>query len=96
MLSDEQHHIVGSVHAAEGGFTARRTGAAFVSENIASLLREEPLRSLGGSSRVLVHCARGGQRSQSLGIVLSRVGWRVAVVSEGYKTRTLHGGNATR
>jgi tRNA 2-selenouridine synthase len=34
----------------------------------------------------LIYCWRGGQRSQSLAVVLTQIGWRVKVLEGGYKT----------
>ncbi len=34
----------------------------------------------------LVYCWRGGQRSQSMATILSRVGWRTTVLAGGYRT----------
>ena len=84
VLSDEEHAQVGTLYRT-CSFTARRTGAALASRNIGRVLTEEPLRSLGRQARVLVYCFRGGQRSQALATVLSRVGWEVAVLNGGYR-----------
>jgi tRNA 2-selenouridine synthase len=37
-------------------------------------------------NELLIYCARGGQRSQSLAEVLARIGFRVQVLQNGYKT----------
>ena len=66
-----------------GQHEAKRLGAALISQNIASILLDH-FQTQGKQMRILVYCWRGGERSQSLAHVLSRVGWEVAVVKRGY------------
>jgi len=40
---------------------------------------------MGGGWRPLVYCWRGGQRSGSFATILAQVGWRVELISGGYK-----------
>lgn len=70
-------------HACRGQHEAKRLGAALISRNIADILLEN-FQEHGKQLRVLVYCWRGGERSQSLAHVLSRVGWEVAIVKRGY------------
>ena len=66
-----------------GQHEAKRLGAALISQNIANILLEN-FQTQGKQLRILVYCWRGGERSQSLAHVLSRVGWEVAIVKRGY------------
>jgi len=69
--------------ACRGQHEAKRLGAALISRNIADILLNH-FQEHGKQLKVLVYCWRGGERSQSLAHVLSRVGWQVAIVKRGY------------
>ncbi len=84
VLDDLERIEVGTLHARAGAFAARRRGAALVARNIAGLL-EARFHAMPPEWRPLVYCWRGGNRSASLAIVLSRVGWRVDVLEGGYR-----------
>lgn len=84
VLDDDERAEVGTLHAREGAFVARRRGAALVSRNIARIL-EERLADHPPGWRPLIYCWRGGNRSGSLALVLARVGWRVDVLEGGYR-----------
>lgn len=66
-----------------GQHEAKRLGAALISRNIADILLDH-FQEHGKQLRVLVYCWRGGERSQSLAHVLSRVGWEVGIIKRGY------------
>lgn len=83
-LSDAQRHEVGTLYAQVSTFEARKKGAAWAAANIAAHLeREGP--ALSRDWKPLVYCWRGGQRSGALGIVLSQIGFQVAVLDNGYR-----------
>ncbi len=84
VLDNLERIEVGTLHAREGAFVARRRGAALVARNIAGLL-DTRFADMPPDWRPLVYCWRGGNRSGSLAIVLSRVGWRVDVLEGGYR-----------
>ena len=84
VLDNDERAAVGTLYAAEP-FEARRKGAALVAANLAGILRDPRWSSLGKDSSVLVYCWRGGDRSLSLALFLSRVGWKVTLVKQGYK-----------
>lgn len=85
VLDDLERAEVGTLHAREGAFVARRRGAALVARNIGTLL-ETRFSAMPPDWRPLVYCWRGGNRSGSLAIVLSRVGWKVDVLEGGYRS----------
>ncbi len=89
VLSDAERAEVGTVYKQVGAFSARRLGAGYVSANIGRHLRDHFVAK-GKDYRPLVHCWRGGQRSASLAVVLAQVGWRVTVLTGGYKTYRTH------
>ncbi|MBT6491749.1 MAG: tRNA 2-selenouridine(34) synthase MnmH [Deltaproteobacteria bacterium] len=84
VLSDDERVQVGTTYKRDA-FRARKIGAALISRNIADML-EGPLKAMDGSFYPLIYCWRGGQRSQSLALILSQIGFRVSVVEGGYKS----------
>lgn len=84
VLDDLERSEVGTLHAREGAFAARRHGAALVARNIAGLL-ENQFGGMAPDWRPLVYCWRGGNRSAALALVLSRIGWRVDILEGGYR-----------
>lgn len=84
VLDDEERARVGTIYKQQSPFLARKVGAALVARN-AALHLEGPLASMGGGWRPLVYCWRGGQRSGSFATILAQVGWRVELISGGYK-----------
>jgi len=85
VLSDAERAEVGTIYVQDSPFRANRIGAAYVARNIARHL-EGALADQPAAFRPLVYCWRGGQRSNSMATILSRVGWRTGVLSGGYRT----------
>jgi tRNA 2-selenouridine synthase len=85
VLDDAQRAEVGTIYVQQSRFLARRIGAAHVARNIALHL-ETTLADRPASFRPLVHCWRGGQRSQAMATILSQVGWPTSVLVGGYRT----------
>lgn len=85
VLDNDERAIVGTTYVQESRFLARRIGAALVAKNIGRHL-EGALADMGPNFRPLVYCWRGGQRSNSMALVLAQVGWRTLVLQGGYKT----------
>jgi tRNA 2-selenouridine synthase len=89
VLSNAERAEVGTIYVQDSPFRANRIGAAHVARNIAAHL-EGALADKPASFRPLVYCWRGGQRSNAMATILSRVGWRTSVLSGGYKTYRRH------
>ena len=85
VLSDAERAEVGTIYVQESRLRANRIGAAYVARNIAHHL-ETRLAEQPANFAPLVYCWRGGQRSNSMATILSRIGWRTAVLSGGYRT----------
>ncbi|MCU0705332.1 MAG: tRNA 2-selenouridine(34) synthase MnmH [Fimbriiglobus sp.] len=85
VLSDDERVRVGTIYKQVSPFEARKLGAALVSRNIARHL-DEYFADKPKEYRPLVYCWRGGQRSGSLAIILSQIGFRTTVLAGGYKT----------
>ena len=85
VLSDAERTEVGAIYVQESRLRANRIGAAYVARNIARYL-ETALADRPQDFAPLVYCWRGGQRSESMATILSRVGWRTSLLQGGYKT----------
>lgn len=85
VLNDEERARVGTIYVQDDPFRARKVGAALVASNSARHLQNELAQKPGGW-RPLVYCWRGGQRSGSFSTILSQVGWRVHLLTGGYKS----------
>lgn len=84
VLDDEERRIVGTLYVQTSPLAARKLGAALVSRRIAAIL-ESQVQDRPREWRPLVYCWRGGQRSGSLALVLSQIGFRTAQLQGGYK-----------
>jgi len=89
VLDDEERAIVGTIHAQQSAFTARKVGASLVARNIARHIDQE-FTNRPKSWRPLIYCWRGGQRSASMTIVLRQVGWDARKLDGGYKAFRRH------
>jgi tRNA 2-selenouridine synthase len=84
VLSNLERAEVGTIYK-QSPFAARKKGAALVASNLSQHLLDH-FESKDKNYRPLVYCWRGGQRSNSMALVLSQVGWQVTVLEGGYKT----------
>ena len=84
VLSDEERALVGTIYKQQSGFEAKRIGAALVARNIARHL-ETLFANKPRDWAPLIYCWRGGNRSNSLATVLSKIGWRPLLLEGGYK-----------
>ncbi|RAX58652.1 tRNA 2-selenouridine(34) synthase MnmH [Helicobacter monodelphidis] len=84
VLSDEQRCIVGTQYKKDP-FSARILGASYVCENISKLLKTIS-DHIHPSKKVILYCAKGGQRSNSLSVILSEIGYRIYRLRGGYKS----------
>ncbi len=85
VLSDEERAHVGTIYTQQSPFLARKIGAALVARNTARHL-EGPLADISGAWQPLVYCWRGGQRSNAFATILDQVGWRVHLMTGGYRS----------
>lgn len=84
VLNDAERALVGTEYAQVSAFDARKRGAALAALNIARHVQQHVL-PLPRGWRPLVYCWRGGQRSGSLALVLSEIGFAVTVLDGGYR-----------
>lgn len=85
VLNDMERAKVGTIYKQVSPFEARKVGAAIVAKNIAIHL-DSHFATKAKNYHALVYCWRGGQRSNSIALVLCQIGWQVTVLEGGYKT----------
>jgi len=89
VLDDQQRAEIGTIYKQVNPFTAKRSGAALVAENIAihlkTVLKDKPRHW-----RPLIYCWRGGQRSGAMAQIFSDIGWHCSVIDGGYKSYRRH------
>ena len=84
VLNDAERALVGTEYKQISAFDARKRGAALAAANIARHVQAH-VQPLPRGWRPLVYCWRGGQRSGSLALVLSEIGFAVTVLDGGYR-----------
>lgn len=84
VLDDGERATVGTLYTQVSPFEARKVGAALISKNIGRHLQER-FHDRPKSWKPLVYCWRGGQRSGSMNIVFSQIGWTSYQLTGGYK-----------
>jgi tRNA 2-selenouridine synthase len=88
VLSDEERAVVGTLHATDSAFEAKKLGASLIANNIAGIVRR--FRDRPREFAPLVYCWRGGQRSRSLAHVMNEIGWRATQLEGGYRAYRRH------
>lgn len=85
VLNDAERAEVGTIYKQVSPFNARKLGAALVAKNISQHLSQH-FAAKDKDYHPLIYCWRGGQRSNSMALVLTQIGWRVTLLEGGYKT----------
>ena len=85
VLDNEQRARIGSLYR-QDSFEARKIGARHVSESIGRFLAGPLIERADKQSKFLIYCARGGQRSAALAMVLSQIGFSIFRLKRGYKS----------
>ena len=83
-LNDAERHEIGTIYKQVNSFEARKRGGAIAARNIGDHIERYALDK-PRDWKPLIYCWRGGQRSGSLSLVLSQIGFRVSLVEGGYK-----------
>ena len=83
-LNNAERRDIGTLYKQVNPFEARKRGAVMAARNIAAHIERE-LLDKPKDWRPLTYCWRGGQRSGSLSLVLSQIGFRVTLIEGGYK-----------
>ncbi len=83
-LNNAERIDIGTLYKQVNPFEARKRGAAIAARNIAAHIEREVIDK-PKDWKPLAYCWRGGQRSGSLSLILSQIGFRVTLVEGGYK-----------
>ena len=89
VLGNDERARVGTLHAQESEFVAKRVGAALVARNIATML-DTAFADRPRSWAPLVYCWRGGKRSGALAHMLNEIGWKAVQLDGGYRAYRRH------
>ncbi len=84
VLDNEERILVGTLYKQTSAFEAKKKGAALVAANIAKHIERHVLDK-PKNWQPLIYCWRGGNRSGSLSLVLSQIGFKVHLLEGGYK-----------
>ncbi len=83
-LNNAERIEIGTLYKQVNPFEARKRGAAKAARNIAAHIEQQVIDK-PRDWQPLAYCWRGGQRSGSLALVLSQIGFRVTLIEGGYK-----------
>lgn len=88
LFNDEERAIIGTLYKESGREAAILKGLDLVGPKLSSILK-----TLGSKTRekdILIHCWRGGMRSENMAWLFSQTGYRVSVLIGGYKAYRKH------
>ncbi len=85
VLNNIERKLIGEVYKNKSAFEAKKIGASLITKNISKFLNES-LKYHNQNWKPLIYCWRGGNRSESLSHILSKIGWKVTQLSGGYKS----------
>lgn len=83
-LNNAERIEIGTLYKQVNPFEARKRGAAIAARNIAEHIERDVLNK-PRDWKPLAYCWRGGQRSGSLSLILSQIGFKVTLLEGGYK-----------
>lgn len=83
VLNDAQYEEVGTLYR-QNTFEAKRIGSMYICQNIANHLKNQEI--FHPRNKLILYCARGGQRSRSFWSILSSIGFDCERIEGGYKT----------
>ena len=89
LFDDQERAEVGTLYKKSGRDAAVLRGLKFAGQKMAELVIQAT-GATGGKKEVLVHCWRGGMRSQSVGWLLATAGMKPTVLAGGYKAFRAH------
>ena len=83
LFNDEERAIIGTLYKNSGREAAVLKGLDLVGPQMADFVKK--LHSLTTEKEVLVHCWRGGMRSENMAWLFSQAGHQVSILNGGYK-----------
>jgi tRNA 2-selenouridine synthase len=88
LFSDEERASVGTIYKQKGQKEAIEQGLEFVGPKMLALAKQAEQTAVEG--RLLVHCWRGGMRSNRMAWLFEQLGMQCAVLEGGYKAFRNH------
>lgn len=87
LFNDEERKDVGTIYKQIGRKEAILKGLEYVSVRMTSILKtiDEIAKKYNSTNKILMHCFRGGMRSESTAWLCSSYGYEVYVLKGGYK-----------
>ncbi|MGE4542911.1 MAG: tRNA 2-selenouridine(34) synthase MnmH [Pedobacter sp.] len=83
LFSDAERHEIGILYKQQGREQAVTRGLEIVGPRLTEYIAQ--VKKITDAKTILVHCWRGGMRSESLAWLLGKVGYRVGLLKGGYK-----------
>ncbi len=84
LFDDEERHNIGILYKKSGRQAAVLEGLGYVGKKLQDLVKAA--RRIAPKNIVLIHCWRGGMRSESMAWLLSTAGFKVYLLQGGYKS----------
>ena len=84
LFDDEERKIVGTIYKEEGREAAILKGLEYVGNRMSNILKE--VDKIAKNNVILMHCFRGGMRSESVAWLCSNYKYDVYVLDKGYKS----------
>lgn len=85
IFSNEERHIIGTTYKQENREKAIKIGLDFFGKKMVSMVEEAERICKDRKKEVIVHCWRGGMRSAAAAWLLDLYGFKVFLLSGGYK-----------
>ena len=84
LFDDEERKIVGTIYKEKGREAAILKGLEYVGSRMANILKA--IDKISKNNVILMHCFRGGMRSESVAWLCSNYKYNVYVLDKGYKS----------
>jgi tRNA 2-selenouridine synthase len=84
LFDDEERSVVGTLYKNSGREAAILEGLGFAGKKLQAMVKQA--RRIAPGRKMLVHCWRGGMRSESVAWLLSTAGFEVYLLDGGYKS----------
>ena len=84
IFDDQERAIVGTIYKRHGRILAIEKGLEIVGPKMVTFVKEA--RKLAITGQLLVHCWRGGMRSESMAWLFERIGIQCSTLQGGYKS----------
>ncbi|MCF8222990.1 MAG: tRNA 2-selenouridine(34) synthase MnmH [Bacteroidales bacterium] len=85
LFSNDERAIVGTIYKQENQLAAIMKGLDIVGPKMTALLKQG-IKAAGKKKKLLVHCWRGGSRSESMAWLFSNAGIKCVLLEGGYKS----------